>query len=967
MKKTLSWVLALVMIMSTISCIGVTASAAADGIKYFTMEFCVGGGLLPANEKLTVDFNSELSYREQCEDYLYAEGNVLTMYTTEGEKVVYESNADGVYVETSESSGDILAIIAGLFGGSSDGKKIYRENIFVDEVNIAGNKLDYFTVKLTSGLKSEIYVDLQGYPVNFPVAVSYEPVMPIEVVENCCGYEEAGKFYYTDFAINNEGDRLTLHYIGKGSVEYVFEDGEYLDAIGDSIPGALNIDVEKTVLSQADNAWTTESVNNYLTVEYTDGEQSVYATTPVVVTESMVSSIEYVENNPVVLYEESCGYFDEYYIYNESFCVPVEGNSIVVTTVDGGKFEYVADEFGCFISMSGEELDTAHLSWSSTQNENPWTLGDDNIVTISYCGAKTQMDVTIIPNPIASVVYSSPEMLKVKEGTDGYWYENEDGDKKFCYDCSDAIYVEGSTITVNYKNGLSEVYTFNGDAFVDSADYALDMDYLEISAYSQDSKAWTVNEVYEFQLTYLGVTCDVLVKTIPAGVAETPVTKAANVNGGVKVTWNKTVGAESYNVYRRGAGENAWTFLKNVTDAEYLDTTVQNNKYYRYTVRAKNDNGLSKVDTKGALLKYVATPKMSRIINATTGIYIDWEAVPEASHYRVYRRGAGQTWKYLGQTRNLWWVDKGVVNANGSYYRYTVRAVSRDSGKDTYSGFDAEGLLIKRLANPMVKSATDCADGILVKWNMISGTTGYYVYRRVVGSPTTSWVCLGSSAGTRNTTFVDKTAKKGVSYIYTVRACWGKTLSSYNEGVIYGAPDMPELKTIVNTVDGVKITWNKAARATAYRVYRRGVGGSWVFLGTTTDTTYLDKNAENGKYWAYTVRGVNNVGYSSYNTQGLLTFYVATPKLSKAIFTPGNGSVTVSWGAVKGASEYHVYRRVAGGSWVLIDSTSKNYYVDSEIKANSYYVYTVRAVNNGWRSSYQSGVAINTVANTDKF
>ena len=62
MKKTLSMVLALVMLMSTISCLGITASAAADGIKYFTMEFLIDGELV-ANKKLTIDYASEDSYR----------------------------------------------------------------------------------------------------------------------------------------------------------------------------------------------------------------------------------------------------------------------------------------------------------------------------------------------------------------------------------------------------------------------------------------------------------------------------------------------------------------------------------------------------------------------------------------------------------------------------------------------------------------------------------------------------------------------------------------------------------------------------------------------------------------------------------------------------------------------------------------------------------------------------------------
>ena len=968
MKKTLSMVLALVMLLSTISCLGITASAAADGIKYFTMEFLIDGKL-EANKKLTVDYASEVSYRKQCEDYLYAEGNVLTMYTTDGDKVAYESNAEGVYVEKANTDGDILAMIVEFLGlGGSDGRKIYPETLFVGDVNINGEANDYFTVNLTSGLKCEVYVDLVGYPKNFPVAISYVPATTLSVVENCCGYYAGGQFIYDDIAINHLGDRLVLDYIGQPDVEYVFEGDGYFDDYYNAMPGELTVDVDATVAAQLLSPWSCYSSSNYATVTYTADGQTINTTVPVRVAKSDVKSISYVANTALEVFENSCGEWDDYFVYNLDHFKNVKDNAIVVEYVDGAKFSYVCNGAGAYVAADGSELDADHLYWNDTQAVNAWTVAGDGVITISYRGASATVDVDVLENPIASVEFSSPEILKVKEGVDGEWYTNRDGDKDFYYSCDKAFLVDGAAFTVNYKDGTSSAYVFNGSAFVNAAGEEFDLTHVKVSAYSQDSKAWEINNVYDFQLVYLGVLCDIPVKAIPADVPATPVVKAANVVNGVNLTWNTMLEAETYCIYKRVVGANAWTLIAEVEGGSYLDKAVKNDVTYQYAVRAKNDNGLSAYVSKNTVkIEFVATPVMDRIINATTGIYIDWAKVPGATHYRVYRRAAGEGyWKYMGQTRNLWWVDKGLANANGGYYRYTVRAVSRVGNVDTFGGYDAEGLLIKRLANPMVKSATDCATGIEIKWKAVAGTTGYYVYRKVVGQPDTAWVCLGSAAGTKTTSFIDTTAVAGVSYQYTVRSCWGKTLSSYNEGVIYGAPDMPELKTITNKTNGVEITWAKAARATAYRVYRRTAGGSWVFLGTTTATSYLDTAAPNGKYVAYTVKAVNSLGLSSCNTQGLLTKYVATPKLTSATYNAKSGAVTVKWSAVAGATEYHVYRRVAGGSWVLIDSTSFSYYVDKDVSANGYYVYTVRAVND-WRSAYESGIAVETVAKTDKF
>lgn len=978
MKKTLSMVLALVMLMSTISCLGITASAAADGIKYFTMEFIwleIDDELV-VNRELEIDYAGEKSYREQCEDYLYSKGNVLSMYTTDGEKVVYECDADGVYVEKSNTDGDILAMIAEFLGLGSDGRKLYPKDVFVDTVNINGEDDDYFTVKLTNGLKCEVYVDLVGYPENFPVAIEYIPAVDLTVIENCCGYESNGQFFYDDITINQDGDRLILDYIGQPDVEYVFEDGNYFDIDYKAIPGELVVNEYATVASQNGNAWTTDTEDNLATVSYVVGDSAVSTTVPVKVVKSEIKSINAYGLFDIEYYENSCGYWgDDYYIYDIDHVFEHSNGQVKLSVekVDGSSKLYTySEEYGTFVAFDVkgavlDVLDANHVYISSNQDEEAWTVDNANTVTVSCYGASTELLVKVLENPVDSIEYNSAEILKVKEGVDGEWYTNNDGDKDFYYSCDDAIYVKGSSFTVNFKDGTSSVYNYvSGKTFKNDKGEALDIDHVKVTAYSQDSKAWEINNEYDFQVTYLGVTCDVPVKVIPSAVPATPKTKAANVVDGIKVTWNTIAEAESYNVYRRAEGEKTWSFISNLEGSEYLDKNVKNGKYYRYTVKAKNDNGLSKVDATGALIKCVATPVMNKINNATTGIYVDWTKVSGADHYRVYRRAAGETsWKFMGQTRNLWWVDKGVVNANGGYYRYTVRAVAKTSSGDTYSGYEA-GLLMKRLANPMVKSATDCATGIEIKWKMIPGSQGYYVYRKVVGAAETTWVRLGSAEGVKNTSYIDTTAEKGVAYQYTVRAYYGKILSAYNSGVIYGAPDMPELKTIANTTEGVKITWDKAARANAYRVYRRFAGGSWVLLGTTTETSYLDSTAPNGQYVAYTVRGVNNVGFSTYNTQGLLTKFVATPKLTSATYNAKAKAVTVKWGAVAGATEYHVYRRVAGGSWVLIDSTSANYYVDKEVKANGYYAYTVRAIN-GWRSSYESGIAVNTVADTDKF
>lgn len=265
--------------------------------------------------------------------------------------------------------------------------------------------------------------------------------------------------------------------------------------------------------------------------------------------------------------------------------------------------------------------------------------------------------------------------------------------------------------------------------------------------------------------------------TIPQLKCATPkLTKTANTVSGVKVTWDAVEGADSYRVYRRAGGVYTWSYIGTTTDTSFTDSKATNNKYWIYTVIAVNEAGYSGFDKVGKTIKCVTAPKVTGVSNAANGLYVKWNAVPGAKEYRVYRKGLNyNSWLYLGTTKNTWFTDSPIKNSNGYYYKYTVIAVN-----DYYSGFNEDCAFTKRLSNPVLKSAVSSKTGITVKWNSVYGSTGYYVYRKTANS---GWTLVGSTKGTNNATYIDKTAKKGVTYTYTVRAYYGKTLSSYNSGI----------------------------------------------------------------------------------------------------------------------------------------------------------------------------------------
>lgn len=242
-----------------------------------------------------------------------------------------------------------------------------------------------------------------------------------------------------------------------------------------------------------------------------------------------------------------------------------------------------------------------------------------------------------------------------------------------------------------------------------------------------------------------------------------------NKNEGLVLTWKAVDGATGYRVYRRAAGAKSWTYLGTVKECTYLDKAASTGQYWRYTVRAVNDAGFSGFEN-GIYIKRVATPHVASIANTPNGVKVTWAAISNAKTYKVYRRGAGETWKCIATVTGTSFVDTAVKS--GSYYRYTVRAVD-----GYYSAYES-GLLIKFVAAPHLTGVSNTSNGVRVNWNAVDGADSYRVYRRAAGK---SWTYVTTVTGT---SYVD-TAVKGASgyYRYTVRAVDG-AYSGYEAGLV---------------------------------------------------------------------------------------------------------------------------------------------------------------------------------------
>ena len=183
-------------------------------------------------------------------------------------------------------------------------------------------------------------------------------------------------------------------------------------------------------------------------------------------------------------------------------------------------------------------------------------------------------------------------------------------------------------------------------------------------------------------------------------VAAPEISKVESVNGGVKISWNKSNGAEKYRIYYKGS--KGWTRLADTTSTAYTDKAVSSGKNYTYTVRCINSSAnkfTSGYNGKGKSIKYVAAPKISKAEATYNSVKISWDKVNGAEKYRVYYKSR-KGWTRMVDTTSTSYIDSKV--SSGKTYTYTVRCINSSANKFT-SGYDSKGVTVTTSVKPSVK------------------------------------------------------------------------------------------------------------------------------------------------------------------------------------------------------------------------------------------------------------------------
>ena len=169
---------------------------------------------------------------------------------------------------------------------------------------------------------------------------------------------------------------------------------------------------------------------------------------------------------------------------------------------------------------------------------------------------------------------------------------------------------------------------------------------------------------------------------------------------------------------------------------------------------------------------------------------------------------------------------------------------------------------------PKVKSVSNTDSGIKLSWAKVSKSSGYIVYRKTVDG---SWVKLKKIKDPAVTSFVDKSAKSGVKYVYALKAYSSSYVSAYKAVEIVRL-STPKLVSAKSTKNGINFKWEEVKGAEGYYVYRITGKGSWEKIAKVKNgksVTYLDKSAKKGITYKYMVKAYNGSYKSAYVSKDL--------------------------------------------------------------------------------------------------
>ncbi|RJP39791.1 MAG: hypothetical protein C4548_11200 [Desulfobacteraceae bacterium] len=329
----------------------------------------------------------------------------------------------------------------------------------------------------------------------------------------------------------------------------------------------------------------------------------------------------------------------------------------------------------------------------------------------------------------------------------------------------------------------------------------------------------------------------------------------------IRITWDRSPGAASYEIYRAEDFADPKTRLGSTTNITFDDTTADCCIDYYYWVKAKKGSEAS--DFFYSDIGYRDCPVSAPAnVNASDGaqedaVLVTWKASTGATSYDIYRATSptGSRSK-IADTTDTQYTDTRVTCDDAYFYWIQANNLCSTSPySDSDSGYplcpippDGDGTPDPAPGAPAAPAGVSASDGtytdrIFITWQAVPNTVFYDVYRanRYTGQKE-------KLATTKETSYSDRSTPPGSTFFYWIK---GKNASGDSEFSNFDAgyrlcPSAPTNVSATKDayLDRIRVTWAASRGAVEYDVYRAifptATPGMKTKIATVKGTSYDD-------------------------------------------------------------------------------------------------------------------------------
>lgn len=328
----------------------------------------------------------------------------------------------------------------------------------------------------------------------------------------------------------------------------------------------------------------------------------------------------------------------------------------------------------------------------------------------------------------------------------------------------------------------------------------------------------------------------------------------------VTLSWDAVENADSYIILRNGEE------IDTTSELTYIDSDLNENTNYVYTIQAVNDDGASggvtTEITTGTAPDEVEEPEAPENLEADLDHYntvtLSWDAVENAGFYTILRNG-----EEIHTTSELGYTDSDLNEETN--YIYTIQAFNEIGASEevtieitTGTAPDEPEVELPEDPENLEQNLEDY-NTITLSWNAVDNADFYTILRDGEVIDTTTELTYSDSGLNENTNYtytIHATNEAGVSEGVMIEVTTG-TAPDPDEPEVEEPVNVENLKANLDNFHTVTLSWDAVENADSYTIVRDGET-----IGTTNDLTYTDSELAEETAYTYTILAINATGAS---------------------------------------------------------------------------------------------------------